>query len=181
MRAIFAAIARALRAALGIFWMPFEWAGSLFSGFGGGSASPQDDAAAVARRAANEAQTEELASAAEERITVDEAHTIKRVAGRLLAGKPIVPGTRVSPGMLEALNAFPRQLLKRIAGGDPEMVASIVDGYRGGRITETAKMNGIPAAEVQAAFPNLTARLAARTSRAANDEVATRRVGYGVA
>ena len=178
MRAFFVALAQIMKGIFGILWAPFQFVGNLFSS----PPEPQEQADAVVRRAMSETHAEELASGAEEKITLDEAHTLKRVAGRLLLGKPIAPGTRVSPGMLEALNGFPRPLLKRIADGHPDMVAGIVDGYRGGFITETARAKEIPQSEIEAAFPKLSARIAAHMGGAANDEaVATRRLDRRVA
>ena len=161
MRAFFAALAQILRGLLGVMWAPFQWAGSLFSGRGGGS--PQDDAALVAQHAANQEMTRDMELVADKPLTLDEASTVKRVCGRLLAGKPIAEGTRLSPSVLGALADLPRPLLKRLADADIYTVTDFIDGHRAGYLTETASRSGISPEQVQARFPKLAVRIAART------------------
>ena len=160
MRAIFAAIARAMRAALGILWRPFEAVGSIFSGFGGGGGSTQDNAALVAEHAAKEEAARDVEMTADRAVTLDEVSTIKRVIGRLLLGKPISPETKISPSLLYMLTNAPRGVLKSLADADAETVASYVDGHREGLLKVRAANVGIPEAVVDARFPGLAGRAA---------------------
>lgn len=165
MRAIMAAIARALRGILGVLWMPFEAIGNIFSGFGGGSASPQDNAALVAKHAANEEAAKDMEMTADKPVTLDEVGTVKRVCGRLLLGKSISPETKISPSLLNMLTNAPKGVLRSLAEGDAEMVSSYVDGYREGLLKTRAAHAGVPEAAVDAQFPKLAARAAAYRAR----------------
>lgn len=166
MRAIAAAIARALRGILGVLWMPFEAVGNIFSGFGGGGGGgTQDNAALVAKAAAADEATKDMQMTADKAITLDEAVTVKRVCGRLLLGKPIAPETRISPALLDMLVNAPNGVLRGLAESDAAAVTEFVDGYREGRLKGRAAMAGIPEASVDAQFPGLASRVAAYKAR----------------
>lgn len=169
LRAIMAAIARALKGVFGILWMPFEAIGNIFSGFGGGGGgSQQDRAALVAKHAANEEAAKDMEMTADKPVSVDEAATIKRVCGRLLLGKSIAPETRISPALLDMLVHAPKGVLRGLADSDAAAVAEFVDGYREGRLKHQAATTGVPEATVDARFPGLAARVAAYRSRENN-------------
>ena len=174
MRAIFAAIARAMRGLLGILWAPIEWVGGMCAGFGGGSASPQDDAAAVASRAAQDEEAKALDATAGKSPAMDDAATIKRVAGRLLLGKQIALGTRISADILVALTGCPKRLLKKLSEGTPELITGFIDGYRG----EIARKSGIPPVVAEAPMPKVAARIAARRAAESPQEVSAAWMGY---
>lgn len=157
MRAIMAAVGRALRAILGILWMPFEVVGSIFSGFGGsGSADPQEQAASVARNAAREERA--MSRGAAPKPGIDDPMLVKEIAVRMAAGKPLPEGAKVSRAVLEALSAMPKGVLKQFTAAHLHTVQAFIEGLK--------KNMTAPRAETRAerAAPELRSRVAARVA-----------------
>lgn len=164
MRAFFEAIARLLKGILGIVTAPIRWVSNFFEGFGGGSVDPQDEAAAVAQRAAAQEEAKNAVVAPKPEV-LDDAATVKRVAGRLLLGKPISPQTRISPSMLDVLQTAPREILQSLSHADADTLHAFISGHRAAYVQVPKVAPAAPslmAAEKQA---NFAARVAARERR----------------
>ena len=154
MRAIMAAVGRALRAILGILWMPFEVVGSIFSGFGGsGSADPQEQAASVARNAAREERATSR-GAVPKLPGIDDPMLVKEIAVRMAAGKPLPEGAKVSRAVLEALSAMPKGVLKQFTAAHLHTVQAFIEGLK----------KDVTAPRAERAAPELRSRVAARVA-----------------
>jgi hypothetical protein len=124
MRAI---LAKILAAIVGVLLFPFQLAGDAWhalwrprqSGTCGNGAGDQ----ATAEDAAGKAVKNVKASGIEP--TVDRVTEVRRVAGRLVEGKPI-DGARLSPEVLKAMLALSKSDLRLLVKGSEEEVAFFV-------------------------------------------------------
>ena len=161
MRAFAAAIRAILRAMLGVLFMPFEFVGRLFGGGGGSKVSQQEEAADVAARAAADEAAKAAALDLPAPKPMDDAVTIKRVCGRILLGKPISPGTRISPDILGVLLGSSKPELRKLADAHPDMIAGFVYGYRDQKKIMAAKSASLVDPAI-APTPTFSDRVAAR-------------------